>query len=118
LVPALEANIRLSKFAYNLNLRLYILDILMVVSHWLLKAVPDPLQELEKFRIEALEGAKFCYNDGCEVVGHMKDFKLCPQCRRARYCGDACQKQDWNTGGGHKVDCGTFLNKVKLGRVT
>ena len=44
---------------------------------------------------------------GCEVVGHLKDFKVCPQCKTARYCGDACQKQDWTTGG-HKKTCGTY----------
>jgi hypothetical protein len=31
-----------------------------------------------------------------------------PQCKTARYCGDACQKQDWTTGG-HKEKCGTFF---------
>jgi len=59
------------------------------------------------FRSFALEGAKYCCNDGCEVVGQLKDFKVCPQCKTARYCGDACQKEDWTTGG-HKATCGTF----------
>ena len=54
----------------------------------------------------ALVGAKYCQNDGCTVVGHLKDFKVCPQCKIARYCGAACQKQDWTTGG-HKAACGT-----------
>jgi hypothetical protein len=40
-------------------------------------------------------------------LGHLKDFKVCPQCKGARYCGDACQKQDW-TVGRHKETCGTF----------
>jgi len=49
-----------------------------------------------------------CSNcEGCEVVGQLKDFKFCPQCKAARYCGAACQKQDWTTGG-HKDKCGTF----------
>ena len=43
---------------------------------------------------------------GCEVVGRLKDFKVCPQCKTARYCSDACQKVDWTTGG-HKATCGT-----------
>jgi hypothetical protein len=45
----------------------------------------------------------------CEVVGHLKEFKVCPRCKTARYCGDACQKQDWNAGG-HKDKCGTFMD--------
>jgi len=49
----------------------------------------------------------YCHNETCEIVGHRKDFKVCPQCKTARYCGDACQKQDW-TAGGHKEKCGTF----------
>jgi hypothetical protein len=32
---------------------------------------------------------------------------VCPQCKTARYCGDACQEKDWTTGG-HKNKCGTF----------
>jgi hypothetical protein len=60
---------------------------------------------LEHFRRELLEGGRYCHNDGCEVVGHPKDFKVCPQCKAARYCGAACQKADWNAGG-HKATCG------------
>ena len=48
-----------------------------------------------------------------KVEGHLKDFKVCPQCKTARYCGDACQKQDW-TAGGHRETCGTrYANKAK-----
>jgi hypothetical protein len=32
-------------------------------------------------------------------VGHLKDFKVCPQCKTARYCGAACQKEDWTAVG-------------------
>jgi hypothetical protein len=67
--------------------------------------IPSPIVEM--FRRKALEGEKHCHNDGCEVVGHLKEFKVCPQCKTARYCSDACQKQDWNAGG-HKELCGTF----------
>ena len=81
-------------------------DVLTSVVHWLRKARHDPSAELEDFRREALEGHDYCFNDGCEVVGHLKDFKVCPQCKTARYCGAACQKQDWTTGG-HKATCGT-----------
>jgi len=97
-------------------------DVLISVVHWLRKGCAagvhegvrkmvrdggpyDLLHELDGFRIEALEGAPYCANDGCEVVGHVKDFKVCPQCKSARYCGDVCQKQDWNAGG-HKESCG------------
>jgi hypothetical protein len=58
-------------------------------------------QELPR---RAVEGAPYCVNDGCEVVGHREDFKVCPQCKIARYCSDACQKQDWSE---HKATCGT-----------
>jgi hypothetical protein len=81
-------------------------DVLTSVVHWLriggLNIVDLPLAE---FRIEALDGAKYCGNDGCEVVGLLKDFKVCPQCKTARY---ACQKADWTTGG-HKATCGTAV---------
>jgi len=44
------------------------------------------------------------------VVGLLKEFKVCPQCKTARYCCDACQKQDWTTGG-HKATCGKAVYK-------
>ena len=67
----------------------------------------NPADKLEVYRRMALKGAAYCRNEGCQVVGPLKDFKVCPQCKTARYCGDACQKQDW-TAGGHKATCGTF----------
>jgi len=91
-------------------------DVLTSVVHWLWKSGKGcatertPFDELEQFRRDARDGAKYCHNDGCEVVGHLKDFKLCPQCRRNRYCGDACQKVDWTTGG-HKLTCGTYITR-------
>ena len=78
---------------------------------WLRKGGLDPIAKLDRLRRDALEGGRFCYNDGCEVIGLRKDFKRCPQCKTARYCGDACQKQDW-TAGGHKATCGTFASKT------
>jgi len=45
------------------------------------------------FRRTALEGNAYCFNDGCEFVGRLQKFKVCPQCKSARYCGSACQKQ-------------------------
>ena len=82
-------------------------DVLTSVVHWLQKGGHNPIDELEVFCRRALEGGKYCRNEGCEVVGHLKDFKVCPQCKNARYCGDACQKQDWTTGK-HKATCGTM----------
>ena len=84
-------------------------DVMASVLHWLWKGRHNSITQrdfLDGFRTEALEGAAGCANEGCEVVGHWKEFKVCPQCKTARYCGDACQKQDWNAGG-HKVTCGT-----------
>jgi TPR repeat protein len=87
-------------------------DVMTDVVHWLRKGGhPDPTGPLDAFRRLALEGAKYCRNEGCEVVGHRKDFKVCPQCKTARYCGDACQKQDWTTGG-HKEKCGKLKKDV------
>jgi len=81
-------------------------DVLTSAVHWLRKGRHDIVDELNEFRTEALDGGQYCNNDGCEIVGHLKDFKVCPQCKTTRYCGDACQKQDWTTGG-HKASCGT-----------
>jgi len=81
-------------------------DVFTGVVHWLRKGGHNPIDNLDGLRKEALQGAKYCRNEGCEVVGLLKDFKVCPQCKTARYCGDACQKQDWTTGG-HKAKCGT-----------
>ena len=86
-------------------------DVLTSMVHWLRKGGKDPAVELVAYRKVALEGYKYCHNDGCEVVGQLKDFNVCPQCKHARYCGGACQKQDW-TAGGHKATCGTFASKV------
>ena len=86
-------------------------DVLTSVVHWLRKGGHDPVQHLNVYRRGALEGSTYCINDGCEVAGHLKDFKVCPQCKTARYCGEWCQNQDWTTGG-HKKTCGTFASKV------
>jgi TPR repeat protein len=85
-------------------------DVLTGVVHWLRQGGHDPVHKLDALRRGALEGHKFCFNAGCEVLGQPKDFKVCSQCKTARYCGDACQKQDWTTGG-HKATCGKFDSK-------
>jgi len=48
----------------------------------------NPIDErvVDMFCTIALEGAECCLNDGCEVVDHLKDFKLCPPCKTVRYC--------------------------------
>ena len=81
-------------------------DVLTGVVYWLRNGGFSLVENLDWFRRAAQDGAKYCRNEGCEVMGHMKDFKVCPQCKTSRYCGDACQKQDWTTGG-HKEKCGT-----------
>jgi TPR repeat protein len=82
-------------------------NVLTGVVHWLRKGGRlNPFDDLGVLRRRALEGAKYCQNEGCVVVGHLKEFKVCPQCKTARYCGAVCQKQDWATGG-HKEKCGT-----------
>ena len=84
-------------------------DVMNGVLHWLRKGGHNNLVAiLDELRSMALEGVKLCHNEGCEVVGHAKDFKVCPQCKTARYCGAVCQKQDWNAGG-HKERCGKFV---------
>jgi len=94
-------------------------DVMIGVLHWLRKGCAtgqhDPLEVLNGLRFGASEGNRYCHNDGCEVVGHKREFKVCPQCKTARYCGDACQKQDWTTGG-HKDTCGTFAYKGVSGK--
>ena len=87
-------------------------DVLTSVVHWLRKVVvaegqpPSLLDYLEDVRSATLEGARHCCNDGCEFVGLLKEFKVCPQCKITRYCSAACQKQDGKAGG-HKRTCGT-----------
>ena len=55
-------------------------EVMTDVVHWLRKAGhPDPAELLDALRRKALKGGKYCRNEGCEVVGHLKDFKVCPQ---------------------------------------
>jgi len=101
-------------------------DVLTSVIYWLQKGCltgeqnphasaknRNPVDLLNNCRRQALEGGMYCHNDGCEVVGHLKEFKICPQCRNTRYCGDACQKQDWNAGG-HKETCGRRTSRFSF----
>ena len=61
-------------------------DVLASVIHWLRKGGHDLDIAFGTLRVVALEGYDYCENEGCEVVGHLKDFKVCPQCKTARYC--------------------------------
>jgi hypothetical protein len=81
--------------------------VLTGVVHWLRMGEDHVVVHLYNLRTVTLEGSPYCHNNVCEVVGQRKDFKVCPQCKTARYCGAACQKEDWTTGG-HKDTCGTF----------
>jgi TPR repeat protein len=94
-------------------------EVLTSVVHWLRKGCVTgphtPLYYLEGFRRAVVEGAPYCDNDGCDVVGLLKEFKPCPLCKTARYCSDACQKQDW-TAGEHKAKCGT-IEKYERGEL-
>ena len=92
-------------------------DVLNSILHWLRKGGHDPVETLDMCRKGSLDGGRFCQNEGCEVVGHLKEFKVCPQCKIARYCGAACQTQDW-TAGGHKETCGTMASTVARNRAT
>jgi hypothetical protein len=82
-------------------------DVMDLVVWWMRKGDHDAIEQLDLFRRTALYGAKYCYNANCDVVGHLKDFMFCPQCKTARYCGAACQEHHW-TSGGHKEKCGTW----------
>ena len=102
-------------------------DVMTSVLHWVRKGCAagpcalnpsgNPLDVLVTFRLGAIFGAAYCYNDGCEVMGHLKEFKVCPQCKTARYCGAACQNQDWTTGR-HQEMCGKFSPDVKSSKVS
>jgi len=85
-------------------------DVLTGVIHWLRKECGteqcNVADKLDGLRRETLTGAKYCYNEGCKVVGPLKGFRVCPLCKTARYCGKGCQTKDWSSGG-HKATCGT-----------
>jgi len=51
-------------------------DVVSTIHRSLVMGQRSPADELELFRRLSLDGAKYCYNSGCEVVGHRKDFKV------------------------------------------
>ena len=82
-------------------------DVLTDVIYWLRKGGRlETNDALDLLRLESLVGNKYCWNETCHAVGLLKEFKVCPQCKVARYCDDTCQQQDW-TPGGHKETCGS-----------
>ncbi|KAF7970759.1 hypothetical protein HWV62_23094 [Athelia sp. TMB] len=44
-----------------------------------------------------------CSNPACQRVERARRFRACSSCRLARYCGRACQKEDWR--GAHRALC-------------
>jgi len=93
-------------------------EVMASVVHWLRRGQHNVLDELASIRGRVQEGLmngfKCCYNDECEAaVVYLKDFQICPRCKTARYCGEACQRHDWHIGG-HKETCGIVATKIML----
>jgi hypothetical protein len=55
-----------------------------------------------------LEAKTHCSNAGCSGTGLMK----CTGCKKARYCGEACQLAHWKA---HKADCKRWAAELKAG---
>jgi len=72
-------------------------EVLTSVIHWLRKGCVTGQhalsEELDGFRRVALEGGMYCDIETCEVMGHLKDFKVCPQCKSARYWAPRVKKR-------------------------
>ena len=68
-------------------------DVLTSVVCWLRKGGHNPADHLDRFRRESLRGGKYCHNEGCVVLGLVKDFKVCPQCKTARYWAPRVRKR-------------------------
>ena len=84
-------------------------DVLTSVVHWLWLGGHNKTDKLDVFRRMALVGAAYCRNNGCEVGGKPKDFKVCPQCKTARYC----RRRVSETG----LDCGWAQGHVWHSRI-
>jgi len=89
-------------------------DVLTGVVHWLRKGRHNTVDMLDAFRRTALrEGGQHCRNDGCEVEGLLKDFKVC---RSARPSGTAAPRaRKWTgppVGTGRRV-ASTVVNEIK-----
>ena len=70
----------------------------------------DPTQQMNRSldryreRLDARGGLRACANGECQAVeAHASQFKACSACKRAVYCGAACQKAHWRAG--HKAAC-------------
>lgn len=43
-----------------------------------------------------------CWNQFCKVKNCVGETKACDKCKKARYCCEACQKENWSL---HKIHC-------------
>jgi hypothetical protein len=81
----LKCDTMLSTSVFNFNLRRYTMvvkshdvprDVLTGVVYLLRRGEHNQAQMLDLFKHRALNGGEYCQNDGCKVVGQMKDFKV------------------------------------------
>ena len=77
-------------------------DVLTSLMYWLHKGGRNAVTGLHVLRRRALEGSKYCRNEGCEVVGQLTDFKVCPRCKSARYCATRARNKTGLPGGTRK----------------
>jgi hypothetical protein len=59
-------------------------EVMTSVVHWLKRWRGDSVAALDELREVMKNGGPYCFNDGCKVVGLLKEFKVCPQCKNAR----------------------------------
>jgi len=78
------------------------MDVLNDAAYWFQRGGHDVSLTLADCRKTAVEGSRGCGNDGCVVLGLRHDFKLCARCETKRYCGPACQREDWPR---HQAKC-------------
>lgn len=91
-------------------------DILTSVVYWLRKGGSCEERhegDFQFFRTIVTEGLAYCDNEGCEVVRLLQTFKVCPQCKTARFCCKECFEEHWTTGG-HKTSCGKKIQPLKF----
>ena len=91
--------------------------VLIDVVYWLQKGHcyhndSELFHLLFEFRRAIEEGMPYCDNEGCKVVGNLKEFKVCPQCKTVRFCSKKCFEEHW-TKGDHKTSCGKQIQQLK-----
>jgi hypothetical protein len=90
-------------------------DVLISVMVWMHRAKLKPIiAHLHMLRDTACDGGRYCNNPTCIKLGKLQDFKACPLCKTARYCGSECQTIDWNEGR-HKFICRTVEQERIIG---